>query len=53
MFERGKRTAELGLAIRLLDTLELDLDVQERDHAPPPAAAAVDLDRLLEEYQQR
>lgn len=53
MFERGKRTAELGLAIRLLDTLGLDLDVRERDQASPPAGSAVDLDRLLDEYQQR
>lgn len=53
MFERGKRTAELGLTIRLLDTLGLELDVRERDEAPPSAGSAVDLDRLLEEYQQR
>jgi len=53
MFERGKRTAELGLAIRLLDTLGLDLDVRERDEAPPSAESALDLDRLLEEYQGR
>jgi HTH-type transcriptional regulator/antitoxin HipB len=52
MFERGKRTAELGLAIRLFDALGLDLDVQERDQTPPPAGSAVDLDRLLEEYQR-
>jgi transcriptional regulator with XRE-family HTH domain len=53
MFERGKRTAELGLAIRLLDTLGLDLDVRERNETPPSAGSTIDLDRLLEEYQER
>lgn len=54
MFERGKRTAELGLAIRLLDTLELELEVRPRDSAPAHRVEpAIDLDRLLEEYHDR
>ena len=54
MFERGKRTAEMGLAIRLLDTLDLELEVRPRDGAlAQRVEATIDLDRLLEEYQGR
>jgi HTH-type transcriptional regulator/antitoxin HipB len=53
IFERGKRTAELGLVIRLLDTLGLELEARPRDSAPRPSESTVDLDRLLEEYDDR
>ncbi len=55
-FEGGKPTAELGLAMRLLDALGLRLEVYESDGGegrPARGAGAgggVDLDALLEEY---
>jgi HTH-type transcriptional regulator/antitoxin HipB len=51
-FESGKPSAEIGLVIRLLDTLELRLTIAEIDASSgPPAAAGVDLDSLLEEQR--
>lgn len=51
-FESGKATAEIGLVIRLLDVLDLRLAVTEVETgAAPHAAAAVDLDALLDEQQ--
>ena len=51
-FESGKATAEIGLAIRLLDALDLRLAVTEAETgAAPRAEAAVDLDALLDEQQ--
>lgn len=56
-FERGKSTAELGLVLRLLDSLDLHVTIaptaqSDREHAighvtPPP----IDLDALLEDYR--
>jgi HTH-type transcriptional regulator/antitoxin HipB len=46
-FERGKASAEIGLAIRLLDALGLRLSVA--DAAPSSRTAAVDLDALLDD----
>ena len=56
-FERGKATAELGLVLRLLESLGLRVTIElaaqgDRPHATgrvtnPP----VDLDALLEEYR--
>jgi HTH-type transcriptional regulator / antitoxin HipB len=56
-FERGKSTAELGLVLRLLESLDLQVTITPTarsggDHADgrvPPAP--VDLDALLEEYR--
>ncbi|MEX1141806.1 MAG: helix-turn-helix domain-containing protein [Thermoleophilaceae bacterium] len=45
-FENGKPTTEIGLAIRLLDSLGLHLTVMEDASAPSPTA--VDLDALLD-----
>ena len=54
-FERGKATAELGLVLRLLESLDLQLKVTpigRSDRALADVASApVDLDALLEEYR--
>ena len=53
-FEGGKPTVEFGLVIRLLDALDLVLDVAPR--GPDAGASAreqVDLDAFLEEYGNR
>jgi HTH-type transcriptional regulator/antitoxin HipB len=50
-FEAGKATVELILVLRILEALELCLDVSEA--VGPPAsrpARATDLDALLDEY---
>lgn len=55
-FESGKPTAELRLALRLLDALGLSLKLEQRDAdepEPPPAGRAVDLDKLLDEHRDR
>lgn len=51
-FESGKATAEIGLAIRLLDALDLRLAVTEAEGAAPRAVAVVDLDALLDDQQR-
>jgi HTH-type transcriptional regulator/antitoxin HipB len=54
-FEAGKPTAELGLVLRLLDALELDVNIAERGNAggaaEAPRRSTVDLDSLLDEYR--
>ena len=56
-FEAGKPSAELGLVIRLLDALELDLSLVARGDDErgdrPPRHETVDLDALLDDYRQR
>jgi transcriptional regulator with XRE-family HTH domain len=55
-FERGKRTVELGFALRLLDALDLGLrlETDPAHHAPAPAGSpAIDLDKLLSDYRDR
>ncbi len=56
-FEAGKPSAELGLVIRLLDALDLDLSLLARGDGErgdrPPRPEAVDLDALLDDYRQR
>ncbi len=49
--EAGKPTANIGLVIRLLDALGLQLEVTDR----PPLAddSTTDLDALLDEYDNR
>jgi HTH-type transcriptional regulator/antitoxin HipB len=49
--ESGKPTANIGLVIRLLDALGLQLEVTDR----PPSAddSPTDLDALLDEYDNR
>lgn len=52
-FENGKATAEIGLAVRLLDALGLQLTVVEDASPPSGSPAAVDLDALLDEQRDR
>jgi len=53
-FEAGKPTAELGLAIRVLEELGLVLDLTGgEDAASSRPATVVDLDALLNEYRVR
>lgn len=49
-FEAGKPTAELGLVIRVLERLGLDLDLVTATRAP---RRTVDLDALLKEHRPR
>lgn len=50
-FEAGKPTAEIGLALRLLDALDLRLDVRPREDREPSPSGPVDLDALLSEHR--
>ncbi|MDO8187752.1 helix-turn-helix domain-containing protein [Conexibacter sp. JD483] len=53
-FEAGKETAELGLTLRLLDALDLHLQLSPAESAPPPADDdAIDLDALLDDLRDR
>jgi len=49
-FEAGKPTAEFGLLLRVLDALQLSLEVAPE--AGPVSAGRVDLDALLEEHRR-
>ncbi len=52
--ETGKPTAELGLIIRLLDALDLSMQLEIIDaDGGDSVTALVDLDALLEEYRDR
>jgi len=48
-FEAGKSTVELGLVLRVLDALELTLDVSVR--RVPTDVQGINLDALLEGYR--
>lgn len=48
-FEAGKPTAEFGLLLRVLDALELELEL-EIHTSSPDSPTAFDLDTLLEGY---
>jgi transcriptional regulator with XRE-family HTH domain len=53
--EAGKQTASVGLVLRVLDALALDLDATVRGQGRPPsqpAVAAVDLDALLDDLRR-
>jgi HTH-type transcriptional regulator/antitoxin HipB len=53
-FERGKPTVELSHVLRLFDALDLRIDVTDRDdRSAEPMSRSVDLDALLEAYQNR
>jgi transcriptional regulator with XRE-family HTH domain len=55
-FEAGKATAELGLALRLLDAVGLRVELVPAESAARAAGGdddAIDLDALLEEYRGR
>jgi HTH-type transcriptional regulator/antitoxin HipB len=53
-FEAGKPNAELGLILRVLDTLgfQLELSFDEQSRAAA-VGNAVDLDALIDEYRDR
>lgn len=51
-FEAGKPTAELGLVIRVLERLGLDLEVVTATRTRV-AGRAVDLDAILKEHRRR
>lgn len=52
-FEAGRPSAELGLVMRLLAALDLDMSLQARNASEAPAARGpVDLDALLDEYRR-
>lgn len=52
-FEAGKPTVELILVLRLLEALDLRLDVSEPGDAREPSPAGLtDLDALLDEYRR-
>jgi HTH-type transcriptional regulator/antitoxin HipB len=50
-FEAGKPTAELGLLLRVLDALDLEVGLSSRGDAPGGPAAGADLDALLDGYR--
>ena len=50
-FEGGKATVELGLVLRVLDALQLQLDVAESLSGGD--AGGVDLDALLDEHRRQ
>jgi HTH-type transcriptional regulator / antitoxin HipB len=54
-FERGKPTAELGLLLRVLDALDLRLDIRPSPPSRPSAQdrgpQTVDLDAVLEQLR--
>ncbi len=54
-FEAGKETAELGLTLRLLDAIDLRIQLLPAESAPPAAADddAIDLDLLLDDHRNR
>lgn len=51
-FEAGKSSAELGLLLRVLHELGLELALSARGTPVDPASGPIDLDDLLEEYQR-
>lgn len=53
-FEGGKPTVELAHVLRVLDALDIHLDLADdgRRRAGPPAGS-IDLDTLLDEYRNR
>jgi HTH-type transcriptional regulator / antitoxin HipB len=52
-FEAGKPTAELGLVLRLLDALGLDVMLATRDEHERSTPPSVDLDALLDQHRDR
>lgn len=51
-FEAGKPTAEFGLALRVLDELDMVVDlINGEDATPPRTANRMDLDALLNELR--
>jgi HTH-type transcriptional regulator/antitoxin HipB len=51
--EAGKPTAQLSMVIRLLEALDLQIEIAEPGSEAADETASVDLDELLEEYRRR
>lgn len=52
-FEAGKATAELGLTLRLLDALDLRLQVAAAESTRSDDHDVIDLDDLLDDHRRR
>jgi HTH-type transcriptional regulator / antitoxin HipB len=53
-FEAGKPAAELRLILRVLDALDLELELGSKDgEAPHVGGGPADLDALIEEHRTR
>jgi HTH-type transcriptional regulator / antitoxin HipB len=53
-FERGKRTVELALVLKVLDALDLEIEIAVRDRdATAGGRPVIDLDAHLAEYLSR
>jgi y4mF family transcriptional regulator len=50
-FESGKPAAELRLVLAVVDALDLELRIGDRDEAPE-RGEIVDLDQLLDDYER-
>jgi HTH-type transcriptional regulator/antitoxin HipB len=50
-FEAGKQHAELGHLLRVLDALDLQVDVSPRTASSASPAGAIDLDAILERHR--
>ena len=50
-FEAGKQHAELGHLLRVLDALDLRLDISPRDASAVSSSGAVDLDAILQSHR--
>jgi HTH-type transcriptional regulator/antitoxin HipB len=50
-FEAGKQRAELGHLLRVLDALDLHLDVSPRNASATSSGGVVDLDAILERHR--
>jgi HTH-type transcriptional regulator/antitoxin HipB len=50
-FEAGKQHAELGHLLRVLDALDLQLEVSPRNTSAPSSGGTVDLDAILESHR--
>jgi HTH-type transcriptional regulator / antitoxin HipB len=52
-FEGGKPTVELAHVLRVLDALDIHLELADDGRGAGPATGSVDLDALLDEYRNR
>ncbi len=50
-FEAEKPTAELGLLLRVLHALDLDIELTPSDRTVDATPTTVDLDAVIEEYR--
>ncbi len=50
-FEGGKPTAESGLLLRVLDALDLDIELTGNDRTTEAVETTVDLDVVIDEFR--